>query len=67
MSSAPTAVWESPTNPGAVSGKTTLLQVTEAPNGGQCRTMRQSVTRNGQESFEDVRMCKTPGGAWEQA
>lgn len=63
---APSAVWDSPTKPGVVSGKTTLLAVSDTNNGGQCRKVRQAVTRNGQESFEDVQMCKQPGGAWQQ-
>lgn len=65
-SEAPSVVWDSPTKPGVVSGKTTLLQVSDTSNGGQCRKVRQAVTRNGQESFEDVQMCKSPGGAWQQ-
>lgn len=65
-SGAPSAVWESPTNPGAVSGRSTVLAVSDAPSGAQCRTVRQSVTRNGRESYEDVRLCKSPGGGWEQ-
>jgi surface antigen len=63
---APAVVWDSPTKPGVVSGKTTLLQVADTGNGGQCRKVRQAVTRNGQESFEDVQMCKQPGGSWQQ-
>jgi surface antigen len=63
---APSAVWESPTNPGTVSGRSTVLAVSDAPSGAQCRKVRQSVTRNGRESFEDVQLCKAPGGGWEQ-
>jgi surface antigen len=62
---APTVAWDSPTNPGVVSGKTTLLAVNATANGGECRKMRQAVTRNGQESFEDVQMCKSAGGGWQ--
>lgn len=65
-SEAPSVTWDSPTKPGAVSGKTTLLAVSDTSNGGQCRKVRQAVTRNGQESFEDVQMCKTAGGSWQQ-
>jgi len=65
-SEAPSVVWDSPTKPGVVSGKTTLLQVSDTSNGGQCRKVRQAVTRNGQESFEDVQMCKSPGGSWQR-
>jgi surface antigen len=62
---APSAVWESPTNPGTVSGRSTLLSVSEMPSGATCRKVRQSVTRNGRETFEDVQMCKSPGGGWQ--
>lgn len=61
----PSVDWESPTKPGVVSGKTTLLKVSDTASGGQCRKVRQAVTRNGQESFEDVQMCKQPGGGWQ--
>lgn len=62
---APSAVWESPTNPGVVSGKTTLMAVSETPSGASCRKVRQVVMRNGRESTEDVQMCKVPGGGWQ--
>ncbi len=65
-SEAPSVSWESPTQPGEVSGTTTLLAVADTANGGQCRKVRQAVTRNGRESFEDVQMCKTQGGSWRQ-
>jgi hypothetical protein len=35
------------------------------PSGATCRKVRQSVTRNGRETFEDVQMCKSPGGGWQ--
>jgi surface antigen len=65
--SAPSSVWTSPTNPTTVSGKTTLLQVADTGGGGECRTVRQLVVKNGQETSEDVKLCRqSASGGWQQ-
>lgn len=34
------------------------------PNGRECRTIRQTFTKDGRETSEDVEFCREPGGAW---
>ncbi len=64
---APSYSWTSPTHPG-VSGRSALLDATSAPRGGECRTVRQVVVRNGRETMEDVRFCRTgPSSPWAPA
>jgi surface antigen len=67
MRTAPSVDWTSPTNPQTVSGKTTLLEVTQ--NGqGECKTVRQLVVRNGQRTSEDARFCRANASSpWTQA
>ncbi|HVY89782.1 MAG TPA: hypothetical protein VG942_12990 [Hyphomonadaceae bacterium] len=65
--SAPSSVWTSPTNPNSVSGKSTVTQVSSTNTGGECRTVRQLVVKNGQEMSEDVKFCRqTANAAWQQ-
>lgn len=65
---APSSNWTSPTNPNSVSGKSTLVEVSSAGSAGECRTVRQLVIRNGQETSEDARFCRTsPSAPWKQS
>ena len=68
VATAPSSGWTSPTNPNTVSGKSTVTQVSSTNAGGECRTVRQLVVKNGQESSEDVRFCRqSANAAWQQA
>lgn len=65
---APSSNWTSPTNPGSVSGKSTLVEVSNTSGSGECRTVRQLVIRNGQETSEDARFCRSnPSAPWKQS
>ncbi len=66
---APSANWSSSTNPGTVSGKSTLLQVASAGAGsGECRTVRQLIIVEGKEATRDVAFCRSgPGEQWTAA
>lgn len=65
--SAPSASWTSPTNPNSVSGKTTLVQVS-SDGGGECRTVKQLVVKDGQEQSEDARFCRADANSqWARA
>lgn len=65
---APSSNWTSPTNPKSVSGKSTLVEVADSGRAGECRTVRQLVIRNGQETSEDARFCRSsPSAPWKQS
>lgn len=65
---APTASWTSPSNPTTVSGKTTLLGVSSTGGSGECRTVRQLVVKNGEETSEDARFCRADANSqWAKA
>lgn len=65
---APSSNWTSPTNPDSVSGKSTLVEVSNNGRAGECRTVRQLVIRNGQETSEDARFCRAnPSAPWKQS
>jgi surface antigen len=66
---APTDKWVSPTNPQTTTGSTTLMQVSSnGAQGGECRTVRQLVVKNGQEVSEDVKFCRqTASSGWQPA
>lgn len=67
-SQSPSASWTSPTNPTTVSGKSTLLEVASNGGLGECRTVRQLVVKNGEETSEDARFCRADASsAWAQA
>jgi surface antigen len=62
---APSSSWTSPTHPESVSGKSTLVEVSSTNGGGECRTVRQLVVRNGKETSEDTRFCRiSPSSPW---
>lgn len=64
----PTASWTSPTNPTTVSGKSTLLQVSSTGGASECRTVRQLVVKNGEETSEDARFCRADANSqWSKA
>ena len=63
----PSVPWTSPTHPG-VSGRSAVVESTATPRGGECRTIRQIVVRNGHETYEDVRFCRSgPSSPWNPA
>lgn len=67
-SGTPSASWTSPTNPETVSGKSTLLKVSSTGGAGECRTVRQLVVKNGEETSEDARFCRPDSSsAWAKA
>lgn len=57
---APVSGWQSASKPDTVAGKTTLLQVSDTPQ-GECRVVRQLVTINGDETSQDVKYCRQSG------
>lgn len=62
---APSAGWTSPTHPQSVSGSSTLVQVSGNGRSGECRTVRQLVVKNGKETLEDTRFCRSdPSSPW---
>jgi surface antigen len=62
---APSYGWTSPTHPQTISGKSTLVQVARDGRTGECRTVRQLVVRNGKETVEDTRFCRSdPFSPW---
>jgi surface antigen len=66
--SRPSASWTSPNNPETVSGKSTLLKVSGNGGAGECRTVRQLVVRNGEETSENARFCRADAGSpWAKA
>lgn len=55
----PSASWTSPSKPNSVSGKSTLVGIESTGGTGECRTVRQLVVKNGEETSEDARFCRT--------
>ena len=64
----PSASWTSPTKPSSVSGKSTLVGISSTGGTGECRTVRQLVVKNGEETSEDARFCRADAASpWAQA
>jgi hypothetical protein len=63
----PSASWTSPTKPNSVSGKSTLVEIVSTGGTGECRTVRQLVVKNGEETSEDARFCRADASSpWTQ-
>ncbi len=55
--------WSSPSQTG-VNGAAQVVGVQPQADGGQCRDVREIAYINGQQTTQNTRFCRGPGGSW---